>query len=77
MQPYNTQPNKSVTGLNLNTDLQYKSANLRVVKSEITPSGEAIHLVRPYAPVSQSSGQIVSQLANQYNYKTNQLNADS
>jgi hypothetical protein len=68
--------NRLASGLNYNTDLHYKAPNLKVVKSEIGPSGEAVHLVRPYAPVSQPSEKIVTELANQYNYKTNQLNAE-
>jgi hypothetical protein len=39
--------NRLASGLNYNTDLQYKGPNLKVVKSEIGPSGEAVHLVRP------------------------------
>lgn len=45
--------------------------NLRVVKSEIKPSGEAFHLIRPTADANTAtSEQIISKLVNQYNYKT-------
>ncbi len=70
------QPSSNRLATGPTPSVQNKNPTIKVVKSEIGPSGEAIHLVRPFATVSQPSEKIVTQLANQYNYKTNQLNAE-
>lgn len=44
---------------------------LRVVRTEITPAGENIELVRPIATNTLSSAEVVQKLMKQYDYKSN------
>jgi hypothetical protein len=59
----------------LNGPPNYDNKNVKVVQSEYGPDGDAVHVVRPYAQVGQTSDNIARQLASQYDYKRNQLNA--
>ena len=52
---------------------QYNINSLRVVRSEIKPSGEKLDLVRPMAQGSLSSNEVVERLIRQYDYKTANL----
>jgi hypothetical protein len=43
--------------------------HIKVVKTEVNESGEAVQLVRPYSESSKSKGEIVDELVSQFNYK--------
>ncbi len=51
------------------------SPSMRVVKSELTPAGEKVEVVRPVAEGSLSSNEIVEKLLRQYDYKTSRVRA--
>lgn len=44
--------------------------NLKIVKSEVKPSGEAIQVIRPVATTKESSEEIVKRLISQYGVRT-------
>ncbi len=44
--------------------------NLKIVKTEIKPSGESVQLVRPYAVSTKSTAEIVGDLVNNFSYRT-------
>ena len=49
--------------------------NLKIVSTEMKPTGEAVQLVRPLASTSKSTDQIVGDLVNRFSYKTNEVKA--
>jgi hypothetical protein len=59
----------SVVGAEFNAS----NSNLKVVKTEIKPSGEAVQLVRPIAHGNKTSEQIVDELVHKFNYKTSEV----
>lgn len=51
------------------------ASNLKIVKTDIKPSGEAVQLVRPLAAANKSTDQIVGELVNRFDYKTKDVKA--
>lgn len=51
------------------------SSNLKVVSTEMKANGEAVQLVRPINSTAKSADQIVGDLVNRFNYKTNDVKA--
>jgi hypothetical protein len=49
------------------------NSNLKIVKTEVRPSGEAVQLVRPLAHGNKTSEEIVDELVHQFSYKTNDV----
>lgn len=48
--------------------------NLKIIKTDIAPTGEAVQLVRPVAAdPGKSSEEIVSELINKFDYKRNDV----
>jgi Ca2+/Na+ antiporter len=53
---------------------QYSGTNLKVIKTDIAPTGEAIQLVRPMlTQPDKSTADIVGELVSQYDYKSKEL----
>jgi len=53
---------------------QYSGTNLKVIKTDISPTGEAIQLVRPMlTQPDKSTADIVGELVSQYDYKSKEL----
>ena len=53
---------------------QYSATSLKVVKTDVSPSGEAIQLVRPMlSKPEKTTEDIVGALVNQYDYKSKEL----
>jgi hypothetical protein len=46
------------------------NTNLKIIKTEVRPSGESVQLVRPLAHGNKTSDEIVDELVHQFNYKT-------
>lgn len=51
------------------------ASNLKIVKTDIKPSGEAVQLVRPLVAANKSTDQIVGELVNRFDYKTKDVKA--
>ena len=51
------------------------SLNLKSVNTEIQPTGEGVHLIRPLTSTTKSADQIVGDLVNRFSYKTNEVKA--
>lgn len=51
------------------------STNLKVVKTELKASGEAVQLVRPIAATSKSAEEIIGELVSQFDYKSKHVKA--
>jgi hypothetical protein len=51
------------------------STNLKVIKTELKASGEAVQLVRPLATTSKSAEEIIGELVNQFDYKSKHVKA--
>lgn len=49
--------------------------NLKIVSTEMKPTGEAVQLVRPLVATTKSTDQIVGDLVNRFSYKTNDVKA--
>ena len=49
------------------------NTNLKIVKTEMKPSGEAVQLVRPLAHGNKTSDEIVDELVHRFNYKTSEV----
>ena len=49
------------------------NVSLKIVKTEIKPSGESVQIVRPVVTTTKSSDQIVDELVNRFDYKTNEV----
>jgi hypothetical protein len=52
---------------------EYSAASLRIVKTDVAPTGEAIQLVRPMAQQGKTTEDIVGELVNKYDYKKRDL----
>ena len=53
---------------------QYSATNLKVIKTDVAPTGEAIQLVRPMlSQPGKSTADIVGELVSQYDYKSKEL----
>ena len=53
---------------------EYSGTSLRVIKTDVAPTGESVHLVRPMASdEKKSTADIVGHLVGQYDYKSNDL----
>ena len=60
--------NESVT-------LSSSNTNLKIVKTEMTPNGEAVQLVRPLPSTGKTTDQIIGELVTRFDYKTNDVKA--
>ncbi len=63
----------------MSTDRTFSGSNvsLKIVKTEIKPSGESVQIVRPVVTTTKSSDQIVDELVNRFDYKTNEVQETS
>lgn len=57
----------------MSSEFNASSTNLKIVKTEMKPSGEAVQLVRPLAQGNKTSEEIVDELVHKFNYKTSQV----
>lgn len=57
------------------SDRTFNSSNvsLKIVKTEIKPTGESVQIVRPVVTTTKSSEQIVDELVQRFDYKTNDV----
>ncbi len=51
------------------------AANLKIVKTEIKPTGEAIQVVRPIVSSAKTTDQIVDELVNRFDYRNGEVKA--
>lgn len=51
------------------------NANLKIVKTEIKPTGEAIQVVRPIVSSAKTTDQIVGELVNRFDYRSGEVKA--
>ncbi|CAF0784835.1 unnamed protein product [Brachionus calyciflorus] len=51
------------------------ASNLKIIKTDFKPSGEAVQLVRPIVSNNKSTDQIVGELVNRFDYKTRDVKA--
>ena len=49
--------------------------NLKIVSSDLKSTGEGVQLIRPLTSTTKSTDQIVGDLVNRFNYKTNEVKA--
>jgi hypothetical protein len=57
------------------SDRTFNSSNvsLKIVKTEIKPTGESVQIVRPVVTTTKSSDQIIDELVQRFDYKTNDV----
>jgi hypothetical protein len=63
----------SSSRLSIAPDSTYRDGRLKVVKSQIAPSGESVQLIRPIAEEEKTSDEIVHDLVRRYDYKTSEV----
>lgn len=51
------------------------NGNLKIVKTEIKPTGEAVQLVRPLVSSAKTTEQIVGELVNRFDYRNGEVKA--
>jgi hypothetical protein len=49
------------------------NVSLKIVKTEIKPTGESVQIVRPVVSTTKSSDQIIDELVQRFDYKTNDV----
>jgi hypothetical protein len=57
------------------SDRAFNSSNvsLKIIKTEIASNGESVQIVRPVVTTTKSSDQIVDELVQKFDYKTNEV----
>lgn len=65
---------RTASNASQNANNDFPSANLKIIKTDVAPTGEAIQLVRPIATdPGKSTDEIVAELVNRFDYKQNNV----